>query len=273
MYALFLALSGCSLKDRPADDTTDGDGGAYPSGFSSGKYRVSSFTILGTGEGNDWDSDGTPDNNLPVVLATFDLLLAGWDVSKTGLNLLVADAIGNDSLVLLVDARYVDDELTLDFLAGTADGDGTYSVDEAQSYDANGDPISRLEGTFVGATSYETGPDPMVLSIPVDTSGTAAPFPAEEVLVDGDLGAITLEGTIVGIVPVDRLVAAVLPIFIPSEGFDLNDDGGIDPHTESQAAITSLVTTLVGTGADVETEDGEPGISAAFDFVAGATNF
>jgi hypothetical protein len=275
MHAFLLAMLACSIKDEPpaANGTDDSGGEPYPSGYTDGEYRVSALTILPAGEGKDWDGDGDADNKLPDVLAAFDFLLGAFDVSKPGLNILVADAIRNDSLVVLVDAAYDGGLLTLDFLAGSADGDGSFSIDSEQSYDDDGNPVSRLEGTFVGATAYVAGPDSMVIAIPVDASGTPAPFPLEEVTMQGELGAIDLDGDIVGIVPVDRFVAAVLPIFVPAQGYDLNGNEAIDPDTESQAAITELVTTLLDTSADTATQGGEPAISAALHFAAGAANF
>jgi hypothetical protein len=273
MHALLLALLACSNDENPSDplEGDDTGNGGYPSDFSTGQYRLSAFTILGPEEGRDWDDDGEVDNNLPNVLSTFDLLLGDWDISKDGLNLIAADAIDNDTLVLLVDASYDDVDLTLDFLAGVVDNDGNLAVDEDASY-VDGEPISRVVGTFVGETAYTAGPNSMVLSIPVDPNGTLAPFPLEEVRMHGDLGAITVDGTIAGIVPVARFVDGVLPVFIPEGGYDINDDGEIGPG-ETQADLIGLVTKILITAADVVTESGEPGISAAVHFSAGAAVF
>jgi hypothetical protein len=275
MQPLLFALSACSPKDGAVEGThpSDDSGGGYASAYTDGKYRLSAFTILGEDAGKDWDGDGDPDNKLPDVLAAFDFLLAGFDLSKVGLNTLIADAIRDDTLVVLVEASNANDELTLDFLTGMVDGDGVVSVDGAHSYDAAGDPVSRVVGRFVDASSYVAGPDPIVVSIPVDASSPPAPFPVEEVLMDGGLASIALDGTMVGIVPVDRFVHSVVPIFIPADGFDLNGNGDIDPDTESQSAITALITTLLNTQADLATEDGRPGISAAFHFAASAATF
>ena len=273
MYAFLLGLLACSLKDEnpgPSSDDSGGNGG-YPSDFGTGEYRLTAFTILGADQGRDWDDDGQVDNNLPSVLEAFGYVVPGYDLSKDGLNTIAAEAIVDDTLVILVDASYDDGQLTLDFLAGLVDSEGNLLVDEDASY-ANGEPISRVVGTFVGETAYTAGPDSMILSIPVDASGTLAPFPLEEVRMDGDLGTITLDGTIAGIVPVSPFVEGVLPVFIPEAGYDLDGDGEIGAN-ETQAALIDFVTTLLETTADVVTESGEPGISAALHFSAGAASF
>jgi hypothetical protein len=274
MHAFLFLLFACSLKDKTPDDPSEnGDGGGgYPSDFSTGGYRMSAFTILGAGEGKDWNGDGTLDNNLPNVLTAFGFFLEGYDLSKDGLNTIAADAIDNDTLVLLIDARYDDADLTLDFLAGVLDGDGNLQVDEDESYDSQGEPISRMVGRFVSENTYTAGPNSIVLPIPVDAAGTPAPFPLEDVRMDGNLGAITLDGTIVGIVPVAPFVEGVLPIFIPEAGFDLDGDDEIG-EGETQADLIALVTGLLNTSADVETSAGAPGISAAVHFSAGAAVF
>ena len=268
MHALLLALLGCSIKDENPGNPSTGDDsgrGGYASDFSTGQYRLTAFTILGDGEGRDWDGDGEVDNELPSVLENFGLFLQGFDLSKDGLNLIAAQAIDDDELVILVDATYDDKTLTLDFLSGLVDGDGSLSVDA----DA---PVSHVIGTFTGETAYTAGPGSMILSIPVDAVGTLAPFPLEEVRMDGDLGAISLDGTVAGIVPVGPFVKGVLPVFIPAGGFDIDGDGKIG-NGESQADLIALVTQILDTTADVVTQDGEPGISAAIHFAAGAANF
>jgi hypothetical protein len=271
MYAFLLGLVACSLKDKSPGSSTDDSGGngGYPSDFSSGKYQWTAFTILGDGAGRDWNDDGQPDNNLPNVLETFAILLP--DLSKTNLNDVAADAIQNDELVLLADANFDGGELTLDFLAGLLDEDGGLVVDEATSY-KDGVPVSRLVGTFTSDDEYTAGPDPMLLALPVTAGGDLAPIPLEEVTMQGELGTVTLDGTFSGIVPVVSFVAGVLPVFVPAEGFDMNGDGEIGSG-ETQAELIDLATLLLDTGADVVTEDGEPGISAAFHFAAAAADF
>jgi hypothetical protein len=268
MHALLLALLGCSIKDENPGNPSTGDdsgGGGYPSEFSQGQYRLTAFTILGPEEGRDWDDDGQVDNNLPSVLTTFGVFIQGFDFSKGGLNTIAADAIDNDTLVILVDATYAEKALTLDFLSGLVDGDGQLSVDEEA-------PVSHVVGTFVDETAYTAGPDSMILSIPVTPTGTIAPFPLEEVRIDGDLGAVTLDGTIVGILPVEPFVKGVLPVFIPKRGYDVDGDGTIGKD-ESQGALIDFVTKILDTTADVVTESGEPGISAAIHFTAGSATF
>lgn len=274
MHAFLLALLACSEDENPGNPSEGNDdtgGGGYPSDFSTGKYRLTAFTILGPDEGRDLDDDGKIDNKLPNVLETLGFLVPGYDLSRDGLNVIAADAIDNDALVLLVDATYDDVDLTLDFLAGLVDGDGNLVVDEDASY-ADGEPISRIVGTFVGETAYTAGPASLVFSIPVTPNGTLAPFPLEEVQMDGDLGAVSLDGTIAGIVPVTPFVEGVLPVFIPEAGYDINADGEIGSG-ETQADLIGLVTTILDTAADVVTEDGDPGISAAIHFAAGAAAF
>jgi hypothetical protein len=273
MHPLLFALLACSKDENPGNPSEGDDtgNGGYPSDFSTGKYRLTAFTILPPDEGRDWDDDGEVDNNLPNVLSTFGVFLDGVDFSKDGLNVIAADAIDNDTLVILVDATYDDVDLTLDFLAGLVDSDGHLAVDEKASY-VDGEPISRVVGTFVGETAYTAGPNSMVFSIPVTPSGTLAAFPLEEVRMDGDLGAISLDGTIAGIIPVEPFANGVLPVFIPESGYDIDGDGEIGSG-ETQADLIALATTILDTAADVVTESGDPGISAAIHFAAGAAAF
>ena len=273
MHALLFALLACSKDENPGNPSEGDDtgNGGYPSDFAGGKYRLSAFTILGPDEGRDWDDDGEVDNNLPNVLSTFGLLLEGVDLSKDGLNAIAAGAIDDDTLVILVDATNDDAELTLDFLAGLVDGDGNLVVDEKASY-VDGEPISRVVGTFVGETAYRAGPSSMLLSIPVTQTGTPAPIPLEDVRIEGDIDTITLDGTIAGIVPVQPFAKGVLPVFIPETGFDVNGDGDIGSG-ETQAELIDLATTILTTTADVVTEDGQAGISAAIHFAAASAAF
>ena len=103
----------------------------------------------------------------------------------------------------------------------------------------------------------------------IELPGKNWAIPLEEAEIEGNLELTTLDGTITGIVPVESFVEGVLPIFIPSEGYDIDGDGEL----ESQADLIDLATQLLDTGADTVTASGEPAISAAFHFSAVATVF
>jgi hypothetical protein len=204
MHALLFALLACSKDENPGNPSKRGRhrNGGYPSDFSTGKYRLTAFTILVPTEGRDWDDDGRGRQQPPERALDLRHPPRWLDFSKDGLNVIAADAIDNDTLVILVDATYDDVDLTLDFLAGVVDSDGQLAVDEKASY-VDGEPISRVVGTFVGETAYTAGPNSMVLLDPGHPERHARRVPLEEVRMDGDLGAISLDGTIAGIIPVE----------------------------------------------------------------------
>jgi hypothetical protein len=267
----FLFLSACSDKG----DDTDGGGGTDDSGpggdppvdnstYEGGKYRIDAFTILDDDEGKDWDEDGDVDNHLPSILGIFDAFLSGYDLSRDGLNKLIATDIAEDDLVVLLACDNPSTELSIDLLNGVADDKtGALSIDPS-SYDGAGAPVSHFSGSFETQTAYSVGPDPIIVAIPVDDKSPPALFPVEEVVMEGTLDDASATGFAVGIVPVDRFVTEVLPVFVPAEGYDMNGDKTIDPEEESSEAITELVTTLLNSGSDVTTSDGRAGISSAF---------
>ena len=141
IFSLFAALAVCACtKDDTgiaddtgpdSDDTGDSDTtpDEPPSDFETGSYRVTSMEILDTGEGYDLDGDGEVNNKLPSVLTLLDMAVED-DMSRDGLNTTIASALEAGDLVQLIDASYLDLDLSYDLLLGDLEDDGTLVLDE-----------------------------------------------------------------------------------------------------------------------------------------------
>ena len=268
MHALLFTLVACSGSNsgKGSDDSSpsgDDSGTSVPqSTFRSNQYQIQYFAILEAKQGKDWDADGEIDNKLPSVLNTFDMLLAG-DLSKGGLNKLVANGIAKGQVVALLDCAQEGAVLTIDLLTGTMAKDGTLGIDEDASYDSDGTAKSHLVGAFSNQTDYEVGPAPILVSVVLDAKNPPVPFPVEDVTMTGALDDKSADGFLVGIVPVDRFVDEVLPQVIDKKGYDMNGNKKIESN-ETQKAIIAMAAPLLEASSDVQTSDGRSGISAAF---------
>jgi hypothetical protein len=245
-----LLLAGCA-----ADDASNGDGdegGDHPhNDYEGGQYRVSTFTMLGSDEGADWDDDGDVDNKLSFAIEQVSLFAPELGFTVESINQGLSEYIAADELIILLDCTNADGALTIDVLAGVSSG-GTVSVDPA-SYDDGGQAINKLEGQLDGETSYDVGADTMTLQVPLAPGVDPSPMVMERVSMSGALDATSGSGTLVGLVPVTDLVAGLQDVIPPK--------------------YLSTAETLLSTYADEETSDGDPAMTSAFQLSAQAAAF
>ncbi|TNE91271.1 MAG: hypothetical protein EP330_05665 [Deltaproteobacteria bacterium] len=277
LLASLVALAACNGKTEVehTGETAEPDTGSepaqgYPSTFQSGKFRVASLVLLAEDEGYDYDDDGVPDNNLPAALRPVDILISDIDMSKQGFNATIADAIAQNLLNILMYARHEDRMLEVDVLGGRTDN-GFLEVDPV-TLDGNGEPESTFQGNFESETEYLAGPDNVVIPITFFENQDPVLARARRARIWGDLDDNAIDGFITGVVPARSLIDDVIEPTIPEAGFDTNGDGEPDI---SKAAIMETVEGLADNEniADIELEDGERGVSAAFQFVAFQTDF
>jgi hypothetical protein len=276
--ASLCCLVACSGSTESGDETVETgllDTGSepvqgYPSSFTMGKFRVSSLVLLPEDEGFDYDGDGTPDNNLPAALRPVDILISNVDMSKQGFNATIADAIATNLLNVLMYGRLEDRVLEVDVLGGTTEG-GFLEVDPL-TLDASGRPASTFEGNFSSETEYLAGPDNVVIPITFFEDQDPVLARARRARIFGELDDAAIDGYLTGVVPARSLIDDVIEPTIPEAGFDTDGDGEPDV---SKAAIMETVENLAEneTIADIELEDGERGVSAAFQFVGFQTDF
>lgn len=266
--ALMIACKGDDTNDTDQSKDT-GDTGEeveeWPSDYSQGQYRLSSFVLLSQEEGDDLDDDGEPDNKLPNALTLADAFISD-DISPEGLNEQVALAIEEDDLVILLAALYAEGVLSTDVLAGVVDGDtGELSVDVEASYDEQNQPLSHLEGVFSDQTHFSTGPGSIQVPVTFYPDEPPLPVPLEQAVIYGSLEADASDGRIVGIIPADGLIDQVIDPLIPEEGYG--------DYTKEE--LMELISGIKDNEfvVDQELPNGERGVSAAFSYAAGPTEF
>ncbi len=215
--------SECADADtgQPPEDTGEpedtGDPDAPPSDFQSGKYLLAAMEILPEEEGFDLDGDGEIDNKLPVVLSLLDFAVDD-DMSREGINQMLADSIDSGDIVELFQASYADLELEYDLLVGYLDDDDDPQLDEEQSYDGDGEPYSRYHGIFLDQTNIALGPDDVAIPATFYPDEPAMMLPVAESVVEGTLDDDGTGGMLGGAIPVERLIDDVIEPLIPEEG-------------------------------------------------------
>ncbi len=258
-----LALFACSpdIKEtgEPSGDT--GDTGETsqepPSDYLAGSYRVTSMVILPDDEGFDLDGDGEVNNKLPGVLSLLDLAVEE-DMSREGLNNQIASAIFEGDLVQLIDASYVELELTYDLLLGDEDEQGVLHLDEEQSLDDSGTPHSRYQGVFLDQESISLGPDDVQIPVTFYPDEPAIMIPVADSIAEGSLADTGTSGMFGGAIPVDQLMDQVVEPLIPEEGY------GDQTKEELLESVEQLLSS--DSVADIELADGSRAISAALSF-------
>lgn len=266
-----LALAACKPDDSVDSgddtgnpvDTNDTDDTSIPekpqSDFDDGTYHVTAMEILDSDQGFDLTGDGEVDNKLPAVLMMLDLAMED-DMSRDGMNATIAAAIEAGDLVQLIEAHYVEIALTYDLLVGSQDEHGALQLDEAQSYDGEGQPWSRLEGIFRDQTTIRLGPNDVQVPVTFYPDEPALMIPVAQAIAEGQL---TVDGTTCmmgGAVPVDELMTQVVEPLIPEEGY------GDQTKEELLKTVEALLSNE--NVAQIELPDGGRGISAALSFTA-----
>ena len=267
-----LALTACKPDDPvdsgddtgtgpvDTDETADTSVPDEPmSDFVAGTYHVTAMEILDDEFGFDLTGDAVIDNKLPAVLTLLDMAMED-DMSREGMNATIAEAIDAGDLVQLIEAHYVEADLTYDLLVGSQDEHGALYLDEEQSYDEDGLPWSRLEGVFRDQTAIRLGPDDVQIPVTFYPDEPALMIPVAQAIAEGTLtddGSACMLG---GAIPVDDLMVQVVEPLIPEEGY------GDQTKEELLKTIETLLSTE--TVAQIELPDGGRGIGAALSFTA-----
>ena len=218
-----VGASECADPDtgQPPGDTGEpedtGDPEPPPSDFQSGRYLLSAMEILPEEEGFDLDGDGEIDNKLPVVLTLLDFAVED-DMSREGVNQMLADAIDDGDIVELIQASYADLELSYDLLVGYLDDADDPQLDQEQSYDSHGEPFSRYEGVFLDRENIALGPDDVAIPATFYPGEPAIMLPVAESVVEGTLDTDGTGGMLGGAIPVAQLIDDVVEPLIPEEG-------------------------------------------------------
>ncbi|MFT7521761.1 MAG: hypothetical protein ACI9MC_003913, partial [Kiritimatiellia bacterium] len=238
----------------------DGQDPHYPSQFTTGKFRVTSFALTAEDTGKDFDSDGTLDNNLPNALGVVDTLLKDDDMSPEGFNARIAEAIAAHDMNILLQTSYEDGVLTVDILAGAWDeGSQTLTVDPV-SYGDDGQPTSHLLGVFSDESTFETEPASTILPVTFLPGEPPSTVPLERTQLWGTMTDESIDATVVGVIPGLRLADDVLIDLIPEEGYG----------NFSKEQLENLLRTMAQQEAiaDIVLQGEERGISSAFDMTA-----
>jgi hypothetical protein len=272
--ALVLILAAIGLaacKPDPVDSADDTNSGPIDTGdtvdtsspdepksdFTDGTYHVTAMEILDDDQGFDLTGDGEIDNKLPAVLTLLDMAMED-DMSREGMNATIGAAIEAGDLVQLIEAHNVEVDLTYDLLVGSQDEHGALHLDEAQSYDSEGQPWSRLEGAFLDQTTIRLGPDDVQIPVTFYPEEPALMIPVAQAIAEGELTVAGTTCTLGGAIPVDELMVQVVEPLIPEEGY------GDQTKEELLETIEALLSNE--NVAQIELADGGRGIAAALWF-------
>jgi len=266
--AIALALAACSGGDDDRDSSGDnGDGPpTYPSTFTEGKYRVTGLQLLGEGEGEDFDGDGVPDNNLPRALEAADLLLRDIDLAPESFNAEIASSIVSGEFNLLLDLRYEGGELRVDLFSALPSAPGEPLVIDPASLDAQGQPLTRLYGEFTEQRAMSARAEVAVLPVPFIPGEPVSLVPVRRMGLRGDAEVdVAVVGMVTGLIPAERLADDVLADLIPEEG--------IGNLSREQLLRTLRTFANLESIADIELGPDERAVSCAFSLRAAPADF
>ncbi len=274
-YALSVLIIGLTATGCASDgkDTSSGETGTTPGTtdtdvpepydveYEGQQFKVSVFSSYGEPEdGIDLDGDDEPDNNTPNALVLVDAFVPDQDLSVAGLNATVAQAIADETLILLMETSYTDSVLTYDVLTGLGDGAGGYSPAD-ESYDDGGVPFARLEGYFTAGDAFYATADRVLVGITFFPDSPPFPMPIEWVTLEGSLDGDSVNASLYGAIPIDDLRdLLILPLL--EEAY---------PDPKDRAFYLDLVDGALEleTVADIDLGGGRRGVSCAFSFTAG----
>jgi hypothetical protein len=268
VHALALALLalGCGKPEDTSSATIGSPAPTEPSEpepydatYDGGQYQVSAFAAYTLDEeGMDLDGDGTNDNATPNALLLVDPFVADADMSVDGLNQTVSDAIAKGLMILLTEAAYDGEALTVDVLTG-APGKGGATPDPV-SYDDDGTPLGRLTVYFTAGDEIYATADRVQVAITFFPEEPPLPLPIEQVTMVGVLDDGVMDVDIFGVIPADDLTELlILPLL---------EDAYPDP--EERQTYIDLVTEVLQyeTVTDIELDEERRGVSCAFHLTA-----
>lgn len=215
---LAIALTACAGTSGPVDTADSAGPPNYPSDYTQGRYRVTELVLLEEGQGEDFNGDGIPDNNLPKALSAADVLLRDQDLSPEGFNAQIAANIESGELNLLLDVRYDQGVITLDLLSALpSEQPGDPLIVDPASYDLDGTPLTQLRGEFSSQTDLRVFADTAVLPIPFLPDEPPSAVPMRQMSLSGTADT-SVEAKVTGLIPAQLLADDVLADLIPEEG-------------------------------------------------------
>ena len=262
-------LFACSKSGTDAPDSKDtGHTGEvfYPSDYEAGKYRATSVSLLPTGEGLDLTGDGEIDNVLPAKLPLINAF-TNDDLSFEGMNTSLTESVADNTLIVLIEAAYVQGLLKYDVLLGALDESDALSVD-AVSLNTDGSPTARFEGEFLDSVSIQTSADDAGVPFQFMPETPPVLIPMKMARLDGELDNDTTLAILGGAIPVEAFVTEVVdPLLPPLEEYDPANFNGLerDELLQQVRDIANLPSV-----SDIELESGERAFSAALSFEADA---
>lgn len=264
---LACSIAACSGGSDDLDPSNgNGDGATYPSDFTAGKYRVTGLTLLEEGEGKDFDGDGVPDNNLPRALEAADALLRDVDLAPESFNAEIASSIVSGDFNLLLDLRYEQGELRVDLFSALPSEPGEPLQIDPASLDAQGNPLTRLDGEFTSQRAMVAGAEVAVLPIPFIPGDPVSLVPVRQMELSGEAEVdVEIVGMVTGLIPAELLADDVLAALIPEEGF-----GGL---SREQLLRTLRTFASLEAIADIELEPDVRAVSCAFSLRAAPADF
>ncbi|TVQ92752.1 MAG: hypothetical protein EA397_06240 [Deltaproteobacteria bacterium] len=260
MGCVALMVSACT--NGGSDSANRGsESSEEPATFSVGQYRVTSLVLLSTEEGDDFNGDGEPDNNLPNALNAANAAMSEIDLSPESFNAQVEASIESGELNLLLDVSVQEGVLTVDVLTGLpwAETEGENVIDPI-SFEDDGEPRTRLTGDYGNiAQHFLVQTDAAILTVPFLPDEPLSDVPMVDMRVHGAIDQ-ELEGMVTGLIPSERLVDDVLADLIPPEGVG----------SRSKEEMLDLLRRFAGLSAiaDIELGEDERAVSSAMSLTA-----
>lgn len=254
-FALAACTSGASDSGDSSSEPTE-----PPPSYAVGQYRVSALVLLSTEEGDDFNGDGEPDNNLPNALRAANSAIGDLDLSPDGFNLQIEQAIEAGDLNLLLDVAVVEGVLTVDVLSGLpwSETDGALVVDPT-SFDSQGQPRTRLTGAATELPTFLVQADHAILPVPFVPGDPPSEVPMRDMRLRGTADA-DLDAVVTGLIPSQQLADDVLADLIPEEG----------SGSMSREQLLNLLSTFADLPAiaDIELSEEERAVSCALSLYA-----
>lgn len=251
--------------DGASGDTDGGDtdtGGAADTDtdlapYDGGQYKVTELRVLSSEHGGDLDGDGTPDNQVAVLLTAIDGALGPGIYNLPTVNARIDEMLFTERAIVLLDVKNDAGAVTFDALQGGRDLAHNLIVLPA-SYDDQGDPKSRMLGEMKDVDSFSVGPSPLTIPVQFYSDEPIIEISATQAYIFGDVTPEHMSGSIAAAVTTTAIMEGVVKPLIDSE-FGLSTAYG-----QQFLAVAEI---LVDQNADLSV-NGEPALSAAFSFQA-----
>lgn len=225
--------------------------------YEGGEYKVTELRVLASDHGGDLDGDGTPDNQVAVLLTAIDGALGPGIYNLPTVNARIDEMLFSERAIVLLDVKNDAGSITFDALQGGRDLAHNLIV-LPSSYDDNGDPKSRMLGLMKDADSFAVGPSPLTIPVQFYSDEPIIEISATQAYIFGDVTPDHMSGSIAAAVTTTAIMEGVVKPLIESE-FGLSSAYG--------QQFLGVAQFLVDQNADLSI-NGEPALSAAFSFQA-----